>query len=280
MTHRNRISFHDGRGAAFTVSREHEAPTLISNKYMLFGKVTAVMAAATGRGLITAMVLKSDSGDEIDWVRFLPSPQPYSLYLPSDETLQELLGAYDDQASSNYFYDGQALFNTYNTTYTLRNASLYHSYTVEWTDKFLAFSIDGSVRRAWRLGDIPPDKWPQTPMQVKLGVWAVARDSDKGEIAWAGGLPDWNEPHTAYVKTLEMTDYAGYCDDIRAADAEYQYDERTVGWQDVRIAGCKRRSGTPLQTPRPATPSATDESGGAAAVVSWFLAAAAWLVAF
>lgn len=50
-----------------------DAPTLVSNKYILFGKVSVTVQAAKGAGLITAMVLKSDSGDEIDWVR-LRSP--------------------------------------------------------------------------------------------------------------------------------------------------------------------------------------------------------------
>lgn len=48
--------------------RTGDAPTLASNKYLLFGKVSVTMQAAKGAGLITAMVLKSDSGDEIDWV--------------------------------------------------------------------------------------------------------------------------------------------------------------------------------------------------------------------
>lgn len=39
---------------------------------MLFGKVRVQVQAAKGPGLITAIVLKSDSGDEIDWVSFFP----------------------------------------------------------------------------------------------------------------------------------------------------------------------------------------------------------------
>lgn len=45
-----------------------DAPTLVSRKYMLFGKVSVTVKAAKGRGIVTAITLKSDSGDEIDWV--------------------------------------------------------------------------------------------------------------------------------------------------------------------------------------------------------------------
>ena len=46
-----------------------DAPTLTSRSYLLFGKVSVTVQAAKGPGLITALVMKSDSGDEIDWVR-------------------------------------------------------------------------------------------------------------------------------------------------------------------------------------------------------------------
>ncbi|KAG6173605.1 hypothetical protein E4U25_000110 [Claviceps purpurea] len=58
----------DGKGVAMGMFKTGDAPTLASNKYLLFGKVSVTMQAAKGVGLITAMVLKSDSGDEIDWV--------------------------------------------------------------------------------------------------------------------------------------------------------------------------------------------------------------------
>ncbi|KAG5988003.1 hypothetical protein E4U43_004860, partial [Claviceps pusilla] len=57
----------DGKGLAMGMFQTGDAPTLVSNKYLLFGKVSVTMQAAKGTGLITAMVLKSDSGDEIDW---------------------------------------------------------------------------------------------------------------------------------------------------------------------------------------------------------------------
>lgn len=88
-------------------------------------------------------------------------------------------------------------------------------------------------------------------MQVKLGVWAVSNTSDQGEIDWAGGVPRWGDgPFKAYFKSVEIEDYVAFCNDT-AGRVEYQYDERTHGWQNVRIAGCKRRDGAALPTPSP-----------------------------
>lgn len=87
-------------------------------------------------------------------------------------------------------------------------------------------------------------------MQVKLGVWSVGNDSDPGTIAWAGGLPDWEAgPYKALFSELRVQDYMGFCNETDGGYMEYQYDERTVGWQNIRIAGCKARPGAELQTP-------------------------------
>lgn len=252
---RKRLDFGaDGKGLAMGMFKTGDAPTLVSNKYLLFGKVSVTMQAARGPGLITAMVLKSDSGDEIDWVSQRGPKAKWRHGKKKKLTSrQELLGAYDNQAQSNYFYDGQALFNTYNDTYALSTSSFDapQTYAVEWTDQFLSFSVNDTIRKIWYVGEIPADKWPQTPMQVKLGAWSVSNESDRGTIAWAGGVPDWEAaPYKALFTKIDVQDYMGFCNDTEGY-VEYQYDERTVGWQNVRIAGCKSRPGPDLQTPSP-----------------------------
>lgn len=64
---RRRLDF-DGDGVAVGLWRAGDAPTLVSRKYLLFGKVSVTVKAAKGWGVVTAITLKSDSGDEIDWV--------------------------------------------------------------------------------------------------------------------------------------------------------------------------------------------------------------------
>ncbi|KAM4056596.1 glycosyl hydrolases family 16 domain-containing protein [Hirsutella rhossiliensis] len=247
---RRRLGFGTAaEGVAVGVWKAADAPTLVSRKYMLFGKVSVTVKAAKGQGIVTAITLKSDSGDEIDW---------------------ELLGAYEKQAASNYFYDGKALFNTYNDTYPLPTSSYdaYHTYTIEWTDTRLVLSIDAAPRKTWRLGDnfLPPGAWPQTPMQLKLGVWSVANGtaaSDPGEVRWAGGPPDWEgsgAPFVAHFAAVEVEDYMGGCTRARdGAAVRYRYDERTVGWRHVLVDGCEERvPGADLAT---ASPSAAGEPG-------------------
>lgn len=238
----------EGKGAAMEISSPNQAPTLASKKYLFFGKVSVELQAAPGPGLITAIVLKSDTGDEIDWVS-ISGPSPVSSIFTNG--IQELLGAYDKQAQSNYFYDGDPLYNTYNNTYDLDTSTFseFHTYTIEWTEEKLAFSIDGTERKVWHVGEIPLEKWPQTPMQVKLGTWAVNNKSDAGEIAWAGGVPNWDEaPFKAYYRKLEIEDYTGWCKEVQGPVA-YAFDERMGGWEDVKVSGCKKRLAPGMHTP-------------------------------
>lgn len=185
--------------------------------------------------------------------------------LVDSSSVQELLGAYEKQAASNYFYDGKALFNTYNDTYPLPTSSYdaHHTYAVEWTDTRLVLSIDGSPLKTWRRGDnfVPPSAWPQTPMQVKLGVWSVAPASDPGEVRWAGGLPDWDAqaPFVAHFAAVDIDDYMGGCSRVRAdGPVRYRYHERTDGWRHVLVDGCEERvAGADLATASPSAPGPT-----------------------
>lgn len=174
---------------------------------------------------------------------------------------QELLGAFENQAQTNYFFDGQPLFNTYNTTYRLDTSSCasLHTYGIDWTPTYISFSVDNVVRKTWRIGDntIPAYKWPQTPMQVKLGIWSVTNGSDPGTVVWAGGLPDWSDrdadktPYRACFKTLELEDYSGGCNETQeGTEIEYLYNERTNGWQNIQVKGCVKRT-TPGAYPPP-----------------------------
>ena len=177
-----------------------------------------------------------------------------------------MLGAFQNQAQSNYYYKGQPLFNTYNTTYAISSSSYddFHNYTVEWTDKFLKFSVDGAERRTWQSGEIPADKWPQTPMQVKLGIWAVEGYNDPGEISWAGGVPDWSQkPFTAAFHSVEIEDYTGWCEEVEASPVEYQYDDKMKSWADVRVAGCRKRREPGVTAPAPSGTSSTSSSASA-----------------
>lgn len=87
-------------------------------------------------------------------------------------------------------------------------------------------------------------------MQVKLGIWAVSDNSNSGTIDWAGGAPQWdNGPFIAYYKGVTIEDYVGNCLEVEGDDVEYVYDERTLGWEDVEIRGCKKKLTPGMFTP-------------------------------
>ncbi|KAM3504884.1 hypothetical protein MY11210_008180 [Beauveria gryllotalpidicola] len=258
----NRLKFaSDGNnGLEVRMTEPNQAPTLTSRQYLLFGKVTVKAKAAKGAGLVTTIVLKSDSGDEIDW---------------------EMLGAFQNQAQSNYYYNGQPLFNTYNTTYAISSSSYddFHTYTVEWTDTFLKFSIDGAERRTWQPGEIPAEKWPQTPMRLQLGLWATSPSDDPGEIAWAGGVPAWSAQQqqqqpsdtAAFFHSVQVDDYAGWCDELEQGPppVEYSYDgEMKKGWADVRVAGCRKRREPGVTAPSGTSSASSSSSSSASATMT------------
>lgn len=67
----------DDKKIALTLWKEGDAAILTSHRYLFFGKVSVEVQAARGKGVITSIVLKSDSGDEIDWVGDLLPSSPY-----------------------------------------------------------------------------------------------------------------------------------------------------------------------------------------------------------
>lgn len=96
-------------------------------------------------------------------------------------------------------------------------------------------------------------------MQLKLGLWAVDNGDDAGEIAWAGGVPDWRqEPFRAFFKKVEIEDYTGWCEEVAAGPVEYQYTDESKGWADVKVAGCRKRRAPGVVSPEPPKGTKTD----------------------
>lgn len=63
------VSF-DDQGAAFTLAKKGDAPTIETSDYFLFGNIEVKMKAAPGTGVVSSIVMESDDLDEIDWVCF------------------------------------------------------------------------------------------------------------------------------------------------------------------------------------------------------------------
>ncbi|PWY83983.1 concanavalin A-like lectin/glucanase [Aspergillus eucalypticola CBS 122712] len=185
----NNVTFTD-EGANFIISKEGEAPTIETDFYFFFGKAEVVMKAANGTGICSSIVLESDDLDEIDW---------------------EALGGDTTQIETNYFGKGDTSSYDRATWATVSTPQdTFHTYTVEWTKSATTWSIDGTVVRTLDYSDAESGtRYPQTPMRLKLGIWAAGDSSEpEGTIEWAGGETDYADgPFTMTVQSVSITNY-------------------------------------------------------------------------
>ncbi|EFQ33530.1 glycosyl hydrolase family 16 [Colletotrichum graminicola M1.001] len=209
------VKFEDG-GALFSISKESEAPTMASKKYIFFGKVDVVLKAAPGQGIVTSIVLQSDDLDEIDW---------------------EWVGGDNTQVQTNYFGKGDTSTYDRGAFHTVSNPlSDYHTYTIDWTQDSVKWIIDGALVRELKYADAKGGAmFPQTPMEVKIGTWVAGRkDAPKGTVEWAGGYADFSKgPSNAYYKSISITDYQG--NKGAKGAKQYVYGDRTGSWESIVI---------------------------------------------
>ncbi|KAI1101298.1 glycoside hydrolase family 16 protein [Jackrogersella minutella] len=204
------VDYSADSGAAFTISKKGESPTLISNFYFFFGRTEVFLKAAPGTGIISSIVWSSDVLDEVDW---------------------EFMGGNTTHASTNYFGKGQPDF--LNADYHPVNGGVqadYHNYTCVWTKDQLDWYIDTEHIRTLLAKDANNTlNYPQTPMKLSLGIWAGGDpDQPKGTIEWAGGVTDYAEPYTMYVKSALVEDYS--------TGKEYSYGDHSGTWESIKIA--------------------------------------------
>ncbi|KAG8166023.1 hypothetical protein KVR01_004575 [Diaporthe batatas] len=184
------LTYDDKNGAAYTITKSGDAPTVQSNFYIFFGAVSVVMKAAPGTGIVSSAILESDDLDEIDW---------------------EWLGGTAAEVETNYFGKGNT--STYDRETYVQMADSqadFHNYTIVWAKESTTWMIDGEPVRTMAYADANGGaNYPQTPMRVKLGIWAGGDPGNPaGTIQWAGGETNYDEgPFTAYIKSVDITHY-------------------------------------------------------------------------
>jgi hypothetical protein len=198
-------------GAAFTVSTGGDAPQVVSNWYIMFGKYDVVMKAAPGAGIVSSLVLQSDDLDEIDW---------------------EFLGAQNDEVQTNYFGKGQT--TTYDRMVSVNvdnSQGEWHTYSVEWTSEQITWAVDGNVLRTLTPANADPGQYPQTPCQLKIGSWSGGDPSNApGTIAWAQGPTNYADgPFTMYVQSVSVVDYS--------TGTQYKYGDQSGDWTSIESVG-------------------------------------------
>ncbi|KAI0113373.1 glycoside hydrolase family 16 protein [Daldinia grandis] len=182
---------YDKNGAVFTINKETEAPTITSNKYIFFGKVDVEVQASAGTGIVTSFVLQSDDLDEIDW---------------------EWLGGDKAQVQTNYFGKGDTTTYDRGAYHDVANPQdTTYKYTIDWTKDYVRWFINDKQVRELKYADAKGgSRFPQTPMQIKLGTWVAGRsDAPEGTVQWAGGKTDFSQaPFIAHYKSLTIQDYS------------------------------------------------------------------------
>ncbi|KAL9078534.1 MAG: hypothetical protein Q9157_002557 [Trypethelium eluteriae] len=249
-------------GAEFLIQGSGDSPTITSAFYFLFGRVSVMLRAASGTGIVSSIVLQSDDLDEIDW---------------------EFLGGNQTHAETNFFGKGNTTSYNRAIWYPLPNRAApqddFHNYTVTWTAESLDWYIDDQHVRQVTPSDavtLNGKNYPQTPMNLKMGIWAGGDPATNvpGVVQWAGGNVDYSKgPFSMYVKSAEVVDYT-------TGASQYSYGDETGSWQSIKVdKGTSAVTQRVLNPPKTLTQRVTSLSHGAKVGIAIGAIAAAALFA-
>ncbi|KAJ5351536.1 hypothetical protein N7452_000510 [Penicillium brevicompactum] len=198
-------------GAKFTISEQGDAPTIESEFYIFFGHVDVKMRAANGTGIVSTWILESDDLDEIDW---------------------EQISTYDTEIQTDYFGKGNTTSYDRGTTVTVSTPEeTFHTYSIDWTSERIEWLLDSEVVRTLEYADaVDGTNYPQTPMRIRIGIWAGGDpDNSEGTIEWAGGETDYTAgPFTMYVESVDIINY-------NPASA-YKYSDKTGAYTSIKAS--------------------------------------------
>jgi hypothetical protein len=208
-------------GAEFTVSKKGEAPTIQSDGYLHFGKIEVTMKAAPGAGIVSSIVLQSDDLDEVDW---------------------EFIGSVSGKAQMNYFGKGNTTTYDRMIEANVNNVQEMHTYALDWTKDAITWIIDGQPMRTLKYSDANGGKnFPQTPSNVRIGIWAGGDSVDQGTRDWAGGAPDYSKaPFTQLVESVKITNYS--------PGKEYQWTDMSGSYQSIKVIEPGNTEGAPTNS--------------------------------
>lgn len=113
-----------------------------------------------------------------------------------------------------------------------------HTYSVDWTKESIVWAIDGTTVRTLTYAEANGgSNFPQTPMNIRLGIWAGGDpDNNVGTIQWAGGETTYDAaagmPWTMYVEDVKITNYNPGC--------SYNYTDTSGSSESISITtdGC------------------------------------------
>ncbi|KAH8675597.1 concanavalin A-like lectin/glucanase domain-containing protein [Xylariales sp. PMI_506] len=198
-------------GVTFTITESGDAPQLNSIFYIMFGRIEFQLKAATGAGIVSSVVMISDDLDEIDL---------------------EWLGADNYQVATNYF--GKGITTDYNRGEWDAAAGCqeyFNTYTVDWTSERIVWAVNDTVIRTLTAANAETNQYPQTPMQIRFGIWSGGDSSNsEGTIEWARGPTNYSDgPFSMTVKNMKVTDYS--------TGTKYTYGDTSGNWTSIESTG-------------------------------------------
>lgn len=107
----------------------------------------------------------------------------------------------------------------------------FHTYSIDWTSERIEWLLDGEVVRTLEYADaVDGTNYPQTPMRIRIGIWAGGDpDNSEGTIEWAGGETDYTAgPFTMYVESVDIINY-------NPASA-YKYSDKTGAYTSIKAS--------------------------------------------
>ena len=115
----------------------------------------------------------------------------------------EFLGGAGGEVQTNWYAKGSS-DNTQSLTFPAdNNQGVFHNYTVTWTPESVEWYVNDVQVRTLKFAE---SNYPQTPMRLKLGIWAGGDpDNAEGTIQWAGGETDYKDvPYTMTVQKIKV----------------------------------------------------------------------------
>ncbi|GAO18853.1 uncharacterized protein UV8b_01786 [Ustilaginoidea virens] len=202
------VTYDAQSGAAFTINKQGDSPTLRTKFYFFFGRTEIWLKVAPGQGIVSSMMWLSDDLDEVDW---------------------EFLGSNKTFATTNYFGKGLQDYKNGGSHPMTGMQDDFHNYTTVWTKDSIGWYIDGAQVRVLQAKDANnTQNYPQTPMRMSVGIWAGGDPSlPEGTRKWAGGDTDYAKgPYTMHLKSAQVTDFS--------SGQEYTYGDRSGSWQSIK----------------------------------------------
>lgn len=175
------------------------------------------------------------------------------LFARTEETkltrAQEGLGGENYHIETNYFGKGDT--TTYNrATYppVTDPVGTFHTYTVDWQKDYISWFLDGNLLRTLHASDAEGgSRFPQTPMNLRIGVWAGGDPTEPpGTRQWAGGMTDFSQgPFTMYIKSVHIEN--------ENPAKSYTYGDNSGSWESIQFDKSAAGAGGDPNPPSPTT---------------------------